>query len=57
MACRSKPSSFWAALAGPASLINVVLTELRTQYHLVDAETGAGLFGLLALSGKRDLSL
>jgi len=38
-------------------LINVVLTELRTQYHLVDAETGAGLFGLLALSGKRDLSL
>ena len=57
MSCRSKFSRFLGAIAGPASVIDVVLTQPGMQCDLVDAEISGGLFDLSTFAHERDRAL
>jgi hypothetical protein len=57
MPCRSKFSRFLGAIAGPVSVIDVVLTQPGMQRELVDTEVRGGLFDLPAFADERDCTL
>jgi hypothetical protein len=57
MSCRSKLSRFLGAIAGPVSVIDVVLAQPGMQCDLVDAEVSGGLFDLSAFADERDCAL
>ena len=57
MSCRSKFSRFLGAIAGPVSVIDVVLTQPGMQRDLVDTEVRGGLFDLPAFADERDCAL
>lgn len=57
MLCRSKFSNFLGAIARPASVIDVILTQPRMQRDLVDAEISGSLFDLPAFADTRDRAL
>ena len=57
MSCRSKFSSFLGTIAGPASVIDVVLTQPGMQCDLVDTEISGGLFDLSTFADERDRAL
>jgi hypothetical protein len=57
MSCRSNFSRFLGAIAGPVSVIDVVLTQPGMQRDLVGAEISGGLFDLSTFAHKRDRTL
>jgi hypothetical protein len=57
MSYRSKFSSSLGTIAGPASVIDVVLTQLGMQCDLVDTEISGGLFDLSTFGDERDRAL
>ena len=57
LSCRSKFSSFLGATAGPASVIDVILTQPGMQGDFVDAKINGSLLDLPTFVDKRDRAL